>query len=191
MEIKARDFSSLIGKTFLSEKLLTVHFKLYEGYVSNTNLLYKKMVEMREKGLLSEPEFSELKRRFGWEWNGVKLHELYFENLGGDGDYTVAPKALDLIKASFGSFDSFKDDFIATAKMRGIGWVVTYYDPEYGIVYNSWINEHNESHLAGLKPLIVVDVFEHAFMLDFGASRPDYVEAAFNNLNWEVIERRV
>lgn len=191
MEIKPKDFSFLAGKVPLSDELLNNHFKLYEGYVTNTNILFKKLEELRRSGKTSEPEFAEIKRRFAWEWNGVRLHELYFENIGGNGDKTLAPKVLDAIKGSFGSFDEFVDDLTATAKMRGIGWVVTYYDPEASVVYNAWINEHNESHLAGLKPLIVIDVFEHAFMLDYGLNRADYLKAILENLNWQVIESRI
>lgn len=191
MEFKAMDYSDLIGKTPLSEQLLKNHFKLYEGYVTNTNLLLKKINEFRESGNTLSPEFAELKRRFAWEWNGVRLHELYFENLGGNGDKSLAPRVVDIIKGSFGSFELFKEDLIATAKMRGIGWVITYFDPRTNNVFNAWINEHNESHLAGLKPLIVLDVFEHAYMLDYGINRPDYINKIIDNLNWMAIESRI
>lgn len=191
MALVPKDFSHLIGRVPLSQELLRNHFKLYEGYVNNTKLICEKLEQLRREGKSSEPEYAELKRRFGWEWNGVRLHELYFENIGGNGDRTLAPKVLDSIKASFDSFEDFMTDLMSTAKMRGIGWVVTYYDPVEQMVINSWINEHNESHLAGLKPLIVIDVFEHAFMLDYGVNRPDYVEKIIANLNWQVIESRI
>lgn len=191
MEIKKRDFSHLIGRVPLSENLLNDHFKLYDGYVNSTNALLKKLEEMRQAGRLLEPEFAELKRRFAWEWNGVRLHELYFENLGGSGDPEEAPEALNIIKASAGSFEAWMEDLVATAKMRGIGWVVTYYDVEGGAVLNTWINEHNESHLTGLKPLIVIDVFEHAFLKDYGLDRAAYIEKIVSNLNWQVVEKRI
>jgi Fe-Mn family superoxide dismutase len=191
MEITARDFSYLVGKVPLSNELLSIHFKLYEGYVSNTATLQRKLEEMSRDGKLLEPEYAELKRRFAWEWNGVRLHELYFENLGGNGDTALAPRVVDVIKASFGDFDAWKEDLLATAKMRGIGWVVVYFDEKTGAVFNAWINEHNESHLAGLKPLIVIDVFEHAFLLDYGLNRAEYLEKIFGNLNWQVIEARL
>jgi Fe-Mn family superoxide dismutase len=191
MELKPKDFSHLIGKIGLSEELLRNHFKLYEGYVANTNTILKEISELKASSKELTPLFAELKRRFAWEWNGVKLHELYFENLGGDGSVTLAPRVVDIIKANFGSFDAWKEDFVATAKMRGIGWVVAYYDPATSSLYNTWINEHNESHLAGLKPLLVLDVFEHAFMLDFGLNRADYIDMFFSSIDWQVVESRI
>ncbi len=190
MEFKLRDFSKLIGKTPLSEKLLQNHFKLYEGYVANTNSLLDLMKKLVSEGNSSSPLFAELKRRFAWEWNGVRLHELYFENIGGDGDHTMAPRVLDVLKASFGSYEAWREDFVATAKMRGIGWAVVYFDQVNNMAYNSWINEHNENHLSGAKPLLVIDVFEHAFMLDFGTDRPSYIEKILDNIDWQVIESR-
>lgn len=191
MEAKVKDFSYLIGKVPFSEQLLKNHLKLYEGYVANTNSLLKEISSLLKEGKEVTPVFAELKRRFSWEWNGVRLHELYFENLGGDGSTTLAPRAVDIIKANFGSFEDWKKDFIGTAKMRGIGWVVAYFDPETSYLYNVWINEHNENHLSGLKPLLVLDVFEHAYMLDFGLNRADYIDAFFSNINWQTVESRI
>jgi len=190
-EIKKKDFSYLIEQVPLSKNLLSNHLKLYEGYVNNTNLLIRKLEEMRQAGRMLEPEFAELKRRFAWEWNGVRLHELYFENLGISCSLEEVPEVLNVINTFAGSIEAWKNDLVATAKMRGIGWVVTYYDEENGSVFNVWINEHNESHLAGLKPLVVIDVFEHAYLLDYGLDRATYIETIIENLNWKVIKKRL
>lgn len=191
MSYKAKDYSKLIGMPGFSEVLLRNHFTLYNGYVSNTNRLLETLDQMLRDGKASTPEFAELKRRLGWEWNGMRLHEYYFENLGGDG---IPPKEGKLIRAineSFGSYDNWLKDFRACALMRGIGWVILYEDLETKRLFNFWINEHEVGHPAGCKPLLVLDVFEHAFMIDYGLKRADYVEAFLKNLNWKVVESRL
>jgi Fe-Mn family superoxide dismutase len=184
------DYKHLLGMEGFSDTLLNNHFTLYQGYVNNTNKVLETLENMLKEGKQGEYEFAELKRRLGWEWNGMRLHELYFENLGGGGDPTKAPTLMKAIEAQFGSFDACAKDFMATATMRGIGWVITYQDIAQGILINQWINEHDVGHPAGLNPLLVLDVFEHAFMIDYGLKRADYVAAFFKNLKWEEVEKR-
>lgn len=184
------DYSNLLGMEGFSDTLLKNHFTLYQGYVNNTNKVMETLENMLKEGKQGEYEFAELKRRLGWEWNGMRLHELYFENLGGDGDPTKAPSVMKAAEALHGSFDACAKDFMATAAMRGIGWVVTYQDIAQGVVFNQWINEHDVGHPAGLNPILVLDVFEHAFMIDYGLKRADYVAAFFKNIKWEEVEKR-
>jgi superoxide dismutase, Fe-Mn family len=184
------DFSKLLGMAGFSDTLLKNHFTLYQGYVNNTNKVMETLDKMVKEGKQGEYEFAELKRRLGWEWNGMRLHELYFENLGGDGDPSKAPSVVKAIEAQKGSFEACAADFQATALMRGIGWVVTYQDIAQGVVFNQWINEHDVGHPAGLNPLLVLDVFEHAFMIDYGLKKADYVAAFFKNVKWEEVEKR-
>jgi Fe-Mn family superoxide dismutase len=191
MEYAAKEYSRLLGTPGFSDELLSNHFTLYQGYVANTNKLLGELRALREQGREGEPVFAELKRRFGWEWNGMRLHELYFENLGGPGDSSRAPRALDLIKASFGSIEQWEKDFRATGAMRGIGWVVLYVDAQTGLCFNAWINEHDVSHPAGCVPLLVMDVFEHAYLTDYGLKRPAYIDAFMRAVDWEAVERRV
>jgi Fe-Mn family superoxide dismutase len=120
----------------------------------------------------------------------MRLHELYFQNLGGDGDTNKAPKVMKAIETQKGSVEVCVKDFQATAGMRGIGWVVVYQDIAHGAVMNQWINEHDVGHPAGLNPILVLDVFEHAFMLDYGLKKADYVAAFMKNLNWAEVEKR-
>jgi Fe-Mn family superoxide dismutase len=82
-------------------------------------------------------------------------------------------------------------DFKATASMRGIGWVIMYQDMENGRLFNQWINEHDGGHPAGGNPILVLDVFEHAFITDYGLKRADYIEAFFKNIKWDVVEKRL
>jgi superoxide dismutase, Fe-Mn family len=187
---KILDFSNLVGMQGFSDALLNNHFTLYQGYVNNTNKIFEKLEKMLQEGKQGEPEFAELKRRLGWEWNGMRLHELYFQNLGGDGDTNKAPKLMKAIETQKGSVEVCVKDFQATASMRGIGWVVVYQDIAHGAVINQWINEHDVGHPAGLNPILVLDVFEHAFMLDYGLKKADYVTAFMKNLNWAEVEKR-
>lgn len=172
----------------LSDKQITAHLKLYAGYVKNTNLLLEKF----NSDSLSNPEKAELQRRFGFEFNGMRLHELYFSGLGGDGDENKAPELLEKITEQFGSYEKWKASFLEIGKMRGIGWVVLYHDKDSGKLLQTWVSDHELGHLAGIDIIIALDVWEHAFLLDYMPSeRGDYLNAYFNNLNWEVINKRI
>ncbi len=187
---KARDFSSLIGLKGFSETLLKNHFTLYQGYVSNTNALLGKIQRLLSEGSEGSVEFSELKRRLGWEFNGMRLHELYFENLGGSAPLSPDSALYRKIVKDFGSFDIWKKDFVATAKMRGIGWVVLYYDTVSDRLLNMWIDEHAVNHISGARPLLIIDVFEHAYLTDYGINRAKYIDSLYNVINWDIVAKR-
>lgn len=191
MAYVAKDFSKLIGIAGFSETLLKNHFTLYGGYVTNTNKVLDTLAQMLKDGKAGAYEYAELKRRLGWEWNGMRLHELYFGNLGGKAGLDAAGKLAGKLVAEFGSLEAWEKDFRATGAMRGIGWVVLYLDPESGRLFNSWINEHDVSHPAGCAPLLVMDVFEHAYMTDYGIKKADYIEAFFKNIDWKAVEARI
>jgi len=191
MSYTAKDFSFLLGMKGFSDTLLKNHFTLYQGYVTNTNKVLDLLAALLKDGKQGTPEFAELKRRLGWEFNGMRLHELYFSNLGGDGDWGKAPELTKRVTAQFGSVEACANDFMAVAAMRGIGWAVCYEDPETGLIINQWINEHDVGHPAGLNPLLILDVFEHAYMTDYGIKRADYLTAFFSNVKWEVVEQRL
>lgn len=191
MAYTPKDYSTLIGMDGFSETLLKNHFTLYQGYVTNTNKLLDILAQTVKDGNTGSPEFAELKRRLGWEFNGMRLHEYYFENLGGKGSLNSDGKLAKALNASFGSFDLWVKDFKGTGTMRGIGWVVLYQDLVSGNLINFWINEHDVSHPAGCNPLLIMDVFEHAFMIDYGLKRADYIEAFFKNIKWEAVESRL
>ncbi len=184
------DYSRLLGMPGFSDTLLKNHFTLYQGYVTNSNKVLETLAAMLKEGKQAAYEFGELKRRLGWEFNGMRLHEISFENLGGNGDPAKAPKLMELINAQYGSFDAWATDFKATAGMRGIGWVVTYEDIAMKQIFNQWINEHDVGHPAGLNPILVIDVFEHAYMTDYGIKKADYVAAFMKNIKWEEVEKR-
>ena len=179
LQYEARDFSNLQGMEGFSETLLNNHFTLYQNYVKNTNLLLEKLEALVQEGKDRTPEYAELKRRFGFEWDGMRLHEYYFDNLGGKGSLDPGSALYKRIEQGFGSLDAWKKDFVSTGSMRGIGWVILYEDPTSGGLLNCWINEHEVNHLAGCAPILVMDVFEHAFMTDYGLNKAAYIEAFF------------
>jgi Fe-Mn family superoxide dismutase len=182
-----KDFTHLLGIEGLSDPLLTNHFTLYQGYVTNTNKLIDQMKTM-EPGT---PEYAELHRRFGWEWNGMRLHELYFSNIAKH----AVPLAERVLKqkmlAMWGTYENWEKEFRGMAASRGIGWVVLVHDKKDGKLFNIWVGEHDEGHLAGLTPLLVMDVFEHAFMLDYGVKRADYINAFMSHIDWHAVEERM
>ena len=187
MAYEAKNFESLLGTKGFSDQLLKNHFTLYQGYVTNTNKVADTLSAMAKEGKTGTPEYAELKRRFGWEFNGMRLHEYYFDNMTKDGK--AIDKNTNLYKkivADFGSYETWEKDFKATGAMRGIGWVILYYDGTEGRLFNTWINEHDVGHLSGAKPLIVMDVFEHAYMIDYGLKKADYIEAFFKAIDWTI-----
>jgi Fe-Mn family superoxide dismutase len=190
MAYQPQDFSRLLGTPGFSEKLLKDHFTLYQGYVKNTNLLLERLAALRQEGREGTPEFAELNRRFGWEFNGMRLHELYFGNMART-PAAVTPAVTKLLTGQFGSLDAFVQAFKATGKSRGIGWVILYQDPQEKAVYPVWVNEHDVGHLAGGTPLLVMDVFEHAFITDYGLNRAGYIDAFFNAIDWTAVEKRL
>ena len=189
-EYTANDYSYLIGTPGFSDKALTDHFTLYQGYVKNTNLLISILQKMARDGKLRTPEFMALKRRLGWEFDGMRLHEYYFDNMGGTGKINQSSELYKALMHDFGSYEAWKQDFIATGMIRGIGWSILYQDPQTGRLFNTWINEHDTGHLAGGTPLLVMDVWEHAVMPDYGLDRQAYINAFFNILNWETVQTR-
>jgi Fe-Mn family superoxide dismutase len=191
MAYTAKDYSKLLGMEGFSETLLKNHFTLYQGYVTNTNKVMETLAQMLKEGRTASPEFAELKRRLGWEFNGMRLHEYYFENLGGKGGLDKSGKLYKKMSQDFGSYETWEKDFRAVGAMRGIGWAVLYQDKMTGGLINFWINEHDVGHPAGCTPILILDVFEHAFMIDYGLKRPDYIEAFFKNINWKAAEGRL
>lgn len=191
MTYAAKDYSRILGMEGFSETLLKNHFTLYQGYVTNTSKLMETLDQMRKEGKTGTPEFGELKRRLGWEFNGMRLHEFYFENLGGRGGLEKEGKLARKLAQDFGGVENWEKDFRGVGAMRGIGWAVLYQDSNTGKLINFWINEHDTGHPAGCQPILILDVFEHAFMIDYGLKRPDYIQAFFKNIDWKAAEARL
>ena len=187
MAYEVKRFDNLLGLPGMSETALKNHFTLYEGYVKNVNLL----VELSKTLKAGSPEYNELRRRFGWEWNGMKMHELYFENL------TVDSKELNKegnlsksLVSAFGSYENWLADFKILGMTRGIGWAALIKDRMTGALMNIWIGEHDLGHLADENILLVMDVWEHAYMTDYGIKHADYIEKFIQAINWPAVEGR-
>jgi Fe-Mn family superoxide dismutase len=177
-----RDFSTLRGLKNLEDSLIEAHLELYKGYVNSFNLL-RQHLEASKPGTV---EWSEMERRQGFEVNGLRLHELYFENLTS-GESRV-PRALEeTLSGLWGSFKRWRDEFVTIGQILGVGWVILYKDPMDGRLSNHWIGLHEEGHPAGFTPLLVMDVWEHAYT---GMNRGSYIEAFFMNVNWEGVGAR-
>lgn len=188
---KAKDFSNLLSMPGFDDKPLELHFKLYEGYVARTNQLLSLLKEMRERGEQNSACYTDIKRRLMWEYDGMRLHDDYFSNLGGHGTQLDPNSQLyrDLVE-EYGSYKNWLEDFKDTGAMRGIGWAVLVRDPLSGRLLNLWINEHDKGHLAGGEPILIMDVFEHAYMLQWGLDRKKYIDTFIQNINWPVVEGR-
>jgi Fe-Mn family superoxide dismutase len=188
------DLSGLHG---ISDATLETHFKLYEGYVKHTNAILEKTSELASQGQPQARDklaYSELKRRLGFEYNGMVLHELYFDNMKKNGGIEPTPNSpfLQQVAQQWGSYDAWRKEFAGVGEMRGVGWAICYQDPHHGALVNEWITLHETGHIAGYRPILVMDVWEHAFILDYKPSeRARYIDAFFSNVNWKVVESRL
>src|SRR5438270_1429284 len=154
----------LSGLKGISDKTLQMHFKLYEGYVKGVNELNEKIADVLADGKVDKEEFpaySELTRRLGFEYNGMVLHEYYFDNLkagGGTGDPNNTSAFRRSAEQSFGSYDIWKAEFVGIGKMRGVGWAICYQNPTNGALSNHWITLHENGNVDGFTPVLVMDV---------------------------------
>lgn len=185
----AKSYPHLQGLAGISAEQLESHFKLYQGYVANVNTLVEKLTTLTP----GSPEWAEIKRRLGFEVNGVVMHDLYFENMTPNGGPLPAQSRLaQALTAQFGSVENWEADFKATGKMRGIGWAVLYQCRHSGKLANFWIGEHENGHPANGNPILIMDVWEHAYVGDYKPTeRPAYIDAFFNNIHWQVAESRL
>jgi Fe-Mn family superoxide dismutase len=176
----------------ISEKQIEEHLKLYAGYVKHTNLISEKQKELSQEEQKNSYAIAEITRRLGFEFNGMRMHEYYFEQLE-EGSKNLNENSLfaNFIKEKYADFDSALLKIKNSIKLRGIGWVVVYYDKQIKELKMAWVDEHQNGQLAGLPIIIVVDMWEHAFMVDYLPSeKSKYTDAFFENLNWEVVEKR-
>ena len=180
-----QNFDFLLGTTGFSDELLKNHFKLYEGYVKNTNELIDTFASYENDDRSKDQAFADHKRRFSWEFNGMRLHEYYFGNMTKNSVLPDPKNGLsEKILEDFGSFENWSQEFFAVGAMRGIGWVLLAYDKDADKLINLWINEHDLGILVGTEPILVMDVFEHAYLTDYGLEREPYISAFMGTINW-------
>jgi len=190
MAYQVKDYSQILGMQGISDTTLQNHFKLYQGYVNNTNTLLDTSMRLFSEGKERTAEYAEIRRRIGFEFCGMRLHEYYFENLKGTGAPDTNSGMYKQIAKDFQDFDTWKKEFLAIGAMRGVGWAVLFYDTRADRLVNNWITLHHEGILPGLQPLLVLDVWEHAFLLDYQLDRPGYLEAFMRQVNWQEVARR-
>jgi superoxide dismutase, Fe-Mn family len=176
----------------LSKKQIEVHLALYEGYVKHANLIREKIKSLTEA---KEDQFviNELRRRYNFEFDGMRMHEYYFEQFEG-GAKAANPEGnlRKLAQEKYGGFDEFVAHLKEVAGMRGIGWVVAYFDPAPGVIHTVFVGDHELGQLAGVPILLAIDLWEHAYMVDYvPAEKKSYVEAFLQNVNWDVVEKRL
>lgn len=189
---KAKQWN-LSGIPGISDRTLETHFGLYEGYVKNTNLLNAQIAERLSGAKVSgaDPQFAELTRHLAFEYNGMRLHEYYFDNVTRSGGGAAAGALREALAASYGTFENWRKDFAAVGEMRGVGWAIAYHDPATGRIINDWVTLHENGTFAGFDPLLVMDVWEHAYLLDYKpAERAKYVEVFFANIDWKIVASR-
>lgn len=174
----------------ISQRQLDVHLKLYGGYVKFLNTLLEV-----EKDLMKDPEknayaLGEVHRRLPFEFDGMRMHEYYFAQWE-DKANTDAPKLQKALADQHGSFESFVSSFKSIGMTRGIGWTISYFDPKVAKFHTAWVGDHELGQLAGLPIILALDMWEHAYMVDYTpAEKKNYIEAFFKNLNWSVPEAR-
>ena len=171
----------------ISSKTIEEHLKLYEGYVKHTNLILERI----EKNELDEYTLGELRRRLGFEFDGMRNHEYYFTSLeNGPAQLSENSVLKEKIVEDFGSYETWMNNFKTLAKTRGIGWAMLYFDKNNDQLINTWVDEQHFGHLIGLAPILTLDMWEHSFVADYQPSgKGQYVDDFFENINWEVIER--
>ncbi len=181
------------GLKGISEKQVEAHISLYEGYVKHVNVLREQIAEL---SALDKEKYAyaimETRRRLGFEFNGMRMHEYYFTAFeGGPYALDVASPLAKAVSEKYGSVDAFIEHFTSVGMSRGIGWTILYADPLHNTVHTSWVSDHELGQLGGLPVILAMDMWEHAYMVDYlPKDKKNYIEAFFNNLHWPIIERR-
>jgi len=183
---KIFDFRTVQG---ISLNQLTQHYQLYKGYVQKINQIWAALAQNQ----FSDPNptyspYRALKSAETYALDAVKLHELYFENIIGT-KKTPSGSVISKIIKDFGTYDNWKRDLWNAGKSAR-GWVVTAYDPIDNKIRNYLSDAHDQGAIWHAYPLLVLDVYEHAYMIDFGIDRDKYLNRFFENINWEVVEKR-
>jgi len=175
----------------ISTKNIEEHLKLYKGYVNNSNLVLNKIKEYEKDSVENVYILGELHRRFSFEFDGMRNHEYYFSHLsGGSKEIDSNGGLYKAIEKEWGTFENWITQFKSVALTRGIGWTILYYDKQSGHLLNQWVDEHHLGQLTGLTPILALDMWEHAYYLDYKNKRPDYIEAFWKLVNWDEVNHK-
>jgi Fe-Mn family superoxide dismutase len=183
-EFKIKDLEGI------SKQNIEEHLKLYKGYVTNTNFIINKIQELLKDKENNMYFLGELRRRFSFEFDGVRNHEIFFSLI--ENGYRELPENSEFkkrIERDWNSFENFLDELRTTAVTRGTGWVIVYFDRLTDNIFIQWVDEHHLGQLTGLSPILAIDMWEHAFVYDYPTSeKKKYIEAFLGNLDWQKVE---
>jgi Fe-Mn family superoxide dismutase len=190
-EITPRELKpTLLELDGISRAAVEAHYKLYQGYVNKRNEILTKLADVDLSSANQVySDLRALKIDLTFAIGGIKNHEIYFEHLGGDGGAPDGPAA-QLIQRDFGSVDAWRNDLKATG-MAGRGWAWTAYDWDEGRLFNYIGDAQNTFPVWNATPLVALDVYEHAYFLDYQTDRASYIDAFFSNLDWGVVNEWV
>jgi Fe-Mn family superoxide dismutase len=188
-EAKTFTFPELDG---ISKKTMDEHMGLYQGYVKNFNAISALLPEYAKDSEKNAHALSELLRRRSFEFGGMRLHELYFPQLeGGATPINTGSAFAKQVEKEYHSAENLLPYLKAIGNMRGPGWAILYWDPEAKQFLAGFSGEQHQGHFVTLPIILALDVWEHSFILDYGAQgKGKYIDAFFKNLNWGVVEER-
>ncbi len=185
---EAKKFDAIKALDGISEKTMTEHYKLYEGYIKKANEIEEKLKAV-DKSTANQiySDLRELKLELSFAIGGVKNHEIYFAHLGGTGDEPTGALAEQITK-DFGSFEDFKTDMKQTG-IAARGWVWLAFDYDSGKLFNYLGDAQNTFPVWNATAIAALDTYEHAYWIDFGSARAGYIDAFFKNIDWTVVEK--
>lgn len=183
---------TLLNLKGISAKTIEEHLKLYAGYVKNSNLIIEKIAELKQDPDKNAYMLGEVNRRFGFEYNGMRNHEVYFDSLEGGPTTLSNGNLMKLIIETWGSYDAWLAEFKVIALTRGIGWAMLYHDRKENRLLNAWVDEQHLGQLQDCTLVLALDMWEHSFVADYQPSgKKNYVEDFFVNLNWANVEKNL
>ena len=176
----------------ISQKTIDEHLKLYQGYVKHSNLIQEKIAEYKVDSEKNAYVLGELSRRFAYEFDGMKKHEYYFDQLeGGHKEMDMESALMKQVEKDFGSAENWLAEFRTLCLTRGIGWAVLWYDKVSGKLLNSWVDEQHLGQLNGLSFIYGIDMWEHSYLMDYiPGDKKKYVESYLNATNKDVSAKR-
>ena len=185
-EIKPMDFNHIKEKMpKINPQLIDIHLKLYKGYVKQVNYIDAQLLTAKNSFLLQS-----LRKQYGFEYDGMRLHELYFGQLGGNGKMAKNKRLIKKIIDKYGSTECFKKEVHSFAKTRGIGWIILFGELETDEIKLSWIGDHEKGFLSGWFPIFVIDLWEHAYISQFGLNKQKYIDLMFEYTDWTIVNSR-
>ncbi len=186
---KTFEIPELVG---ISKNTIDEHIGLYNGYVKHVNLIQDKIAAFSLDMENNAYAISEMQRRFGFEFGGMRNHEYYFTQFEGGAKTLPEGSLKELIVGGWGSVEAWHESFLRIALTRGVGWAMLYIDRKTNQLVQTWVDEQHLGQLADLDIVLALDMWEHSYMLDVPPSKKkSYIDAFFQNLNWEVVANRV